>query len=852
MRLTKGKIKKLLKKKNQTKKKKHPLKRTHLNKSLKPKRKVFDVSKKTFKNRQTYGGTNLTTFKRSNDTVSSPTLNPIVNFAAPQQSTRKREIPSSDNLNNNVNKDGLFESAPAPAPVSKSTNLSNSSSFFSNTQEAPTKNHSSQVNNPMRNGDTFHNQADNQVFQINNDNVNQNINIEPNVVQNKEKLQGVSSHPSISLQTQKQQKKFENNEVQEQHNKIHKNKLENSKTENSIKSSTNQVNQPSNPTFTQVVSNTFKNGSSNFFQSTPRNNSNSVPDLEDAETKNPLLNPDNLKEKKIEDEKTKNIELAQLAVKEAANLEITAKQAAKKAAELATVAKNAADQAAIHAQRAAQLEPSAQIGGGKYSVVVNDTTNYKKDADGAFNAYKEANTAANKSLINYNSIDANIKGQDKFFHDFHQKYKNTTDNVIQKLYKEVNDLLNLAKHSLADAEVSAEQAKISAENAKDSAIKAFLSYANILTLNVEKYKNYADTQSQEGKLQLDVATTNCNHASNASTQEERIDHFHIADTAVIKAREAAELANHANIDASNDGLLVQSIFNQLKLFSDIQGDNFSSSIMLTNALRYKSEADNYYESALNYSKQAADLVSNAKNLLLNHPPPAPPTPAQPAPPTPAQPAPTLQQLNFKIEAIEYKKFLKNIDDKQYNTELTQNIELHIKFYIDKMKKENYFYDTNVGEYKVSYLYNESNNMKNIYFVMFYYKNNFGSVKDILQCLFIYNTIILNVNDMPSWITQISQNTLAKEFPSGGSPGILFYENSSKFIKDNSITLTEINAFNQIQLQQENKHMTGFIHDTRKTNYNYILYISNNIYYNNLMTQIIDPIIQPIIDSKISK
>ena len=56
MRLTKGKIKKLLKKKNQSKKKKHTIKRLHLNKSLKPKRKVFDVSKKTFKNRQTYGG----------------------------------------------------------------------------------------------------------------------------------------------------------------------------------------------------------------------------------------------------------------------------------------------------------------------------------------------------------------------------------------------------------------------------------------------------------------------------------------------------------------------------------------------------------------------------------------------------------------------------------------------------------------------------------------------------------------------------------------------------------------------------------------------------------------------------
>ena len=56
MRLTKGKIKKLLQKKNQTRKNKRPVKRLPLNKTLKPKKKVFDISKKTFKNRQTYGG----------------------------------------------------------------------------------------------------------------------------------------------------------------------------------------------------------------------------------------------------------------------------------------------------------------------------------------------------------------------------------------------------------------------------------------------------------------------------------------------------------------------------------------------------------------------------------------------------------------------------------------------------------------------------------------------------------------------------------------------------------------------------------------------------------------------------
>ena len=859
MRLTKGKIKKLLKKKNQTKKKKHPLKRTHLNKSLKPKRKVFDVSKKTFKNRQTYGGTNLTTFKRSNDTVSSPTFNPIVNLAAPQQSTRKREIPSSDNLNNNVNKDGLFESAPAPAPVS------NSSSFFSNTQEAPTKNNSPPVNNPMRNGDTFHNEPDNQVFQINNDNVKQNI--EPNVLQNKENLQGLSSYPLISLQTQKEHKIFENREVQKQHNETHKNKLENSKTENSIKSKslTNQGNQgiqPSNPTLTQVFSNTLKNASSNFLKSTPRNNSNTVPDLEDAETKNPLLNPDNLKEKKIEDEKTKNIELAERAVKEAAELETLAKNVAEKAAELATVAKNAADQAAIHAQRAAELEPSAQIGGGKYSVVVKDTTKYKKEADDAFAEYKIAQDTANQIDINNNNANDAYKNMEELIKSLNDIFEDTEINSniqykenIEQAHNTVNDSLNNRYNHMMNAKKSAKQANDYVNKAKFSASVAFLNYIDKLTQNVEIYKNYAETQSKEATRQLDIATTNCNYAKIAQTQQERNEYFQNADAAVSKALEVADLANRANNDAINVETSVQNIFNKLKTFSNITKDIASGRSMLSNASLHKTLANKYYETALKDSKEALVLVSKAKNLLLNHPPPAPPAPAPPAPPAPpaqsqAQPAPTLQQLNFKIEAIEYKKFLKNIDDKQYNTELTPNIELHIKFYIDKMKKENYFYDTNVGEYKVSYLYNESNNMKNIYFVMFYYKNNFGSVKDILQCLFIYNTIILDVNDMPSWITQISQNTLAKEFPSGGSPGILFYENSSKFIKDNSITLTEINASNQIQLQQQN--MSGFIHDTRKTNYNYILYISNKIDYNNLMTQIIDPIIQPIIDSKISK
>ena len=578
MRLTKGKIKKLLKKKNQTKKKKHPLKRTHLNKSLKPKRKVFDVSKKTFKNRQTYGGTIFSSMKnllsRNNlNKDTTPSTNPIIDQASnPKPVLKQVQQEQQEKIDDDI----IFKNP--NTEVSKEISEVSASPVFETSASAsasPTRGF-----NPMHESDNFHKEAENIVFKKTTNNNPQNTNIikqdaKPKNIQ----LSSVSSHPLITTETQKAQNLIESREAQEKHNKIHAPKVIENRVELQKNSSTNQTNQQ--PTFFKQVANTLKNAAttastvaSNISNSTTQKKLEPTKQEENVtETQNAMHNTDNLEEKKIADEKTTNIELAQRAVK---------------------------------------------------------------------------------------------------------------------------------------------------------------------------------------------------------------------------------------------------------------------------------EADNYYESALNYSKQSADLVSNAKNLLLNHPPPSPPTPA------PAPAPPKLQQLNFKIEAIEYKKFLKNIDDKQYNTELTPNIELHIKFYIDKMKKENYFYDTNVGEYKVSYLYNESNNMKNIYFVMFYYKNNFGSVKDILQCLFIYNTIILDVNDMPSWITQISQNTLAKEFPSGGSPGILFYENSSKFIKDNSITLTEINASNQIQLQQQNMHMTGFIHDTRKTNYNYILYISNNIDYNNLMTQIIDPIIQPIIDSKISK
>jgi hypothetical protein len=150
--------------------------------------------------------------------------------------------------------------------------------------------------------------------------------------------------------------------------------------------------------------------------------------------------------------------------------------------------------------------------------------------------------------------------------------------------------------------------------------------------------------------------------------------------------------------------------------------------------------------------------------------------------------------------------------------------------------------------------------------MFYYKNNFGPLEHVLQCLFIYNTIIDKYID--KWIVVISENTIKHEFPNAAAPPappapparpcILFYENSTKFIQNNFTNYSNTNNINSITLMTEINvsttvagQISGFILDTREVNYNYILYISNSINYNELMNEIIDPNIDVIINSKIS-
>ena len=143
--------------------------------------------------------------------------------------------------------------------------------------------------------------------------------------------------------------------------------------------------------------------------------------------------------------------------------------------------------------------------------------------------------------------------------------------------------------------------------------------------------------------------------------------------------------------------------------------------------------------------------------------------------------------------------------------------------------------------------------------MFYYKNKFGPLDYILQCLFIYNTIILN--DMTSWIDRISNNTLTTELPSGPTPCILFYQNSYNFImRANSqqdvkykIKMEEIGS--EVNEDENKLVKTSFIKNISNKNYKYMLYISNP---NNLdmvygeINEIITNNIQPIISSKVNK
>ena len=124
-------------------------------------------------------------------------------------------------------------------------------------------------------------------------------------------------------------------------------------------------------------------------------------------------------------------------------------------------------------------------------------------------------------------------------------------------------------------------------------------------------------------------------------------------------------------------------------------------------------ARNYNDDANKFLHNATEKVTQAKIKLIPSSQPAQSQPAQ-SQPAQSQPAPLLRaQQNFDFEVKECTEFLKEIDDKKYNTELTQNIVSQINYYMNEMKKHNYFYDTNVGEYKVSYLYNKSNDIKNI-------------------------------------------------------------------------------------------------------------------------------------------
>ena len=132
--------------------------------------------------------------------------------------------------------------------------------------------------------------------------------------------------------------------------------------------------------------------------------------------------------------------------------------------------------------------------------------------------------------------------------------------------------------------------------------------------------------------------------------------------------------------------------------------------------------------------------------------------------------------------------------------------------------------------------------------MFYYKNNFGNMKNILQCLFIYNTII--IDDMSDYINRISNDTLNKELSmtrAGGHVCILFYENSTKYIKNEKNASIKITKFPQ---DQSIKKINNFIEiNASGGGYNYILYFNNEIDSNLLQTSILDNIIDPIIETK---
>ena len=217
------------------------------------------------------------------------------------------------------------------------------------------------------------------------------------------------------------------------------------------------------------------------------------------------------------------------------------------------------------------------------------------------------------------------------------------------------------------------------------------------------------------------------------------------------------------------------------------------------------------------------------------------------------------EINLKFETIEYTKFLKDIESQTptYNTELTKNVVEYIKTYMDVMKTQDYFYDTAVGEYKISYLYTQENGIKNIYFTMFYYKNNFGEMKNILQCLFMYDTIIFN--KMTDCIINISNKTLNKEFitdptdPHPHPPCILFYANITTFINDNIYN----SLANITKYASNTTQYNGFIsneynnNNNNNNNYKYLLYFKTGKIQFTTLDGVIN-IINKILTSKISK
>ena len=144
--------------------------------------------------------------------------------------------------------------------------------------------------------------------------------------------------------------------------------------------------------------------------------------------------------------------------------------------------------------------------------------------------------------------------------------------------------------------------------------------------------------------------------------------------------------------------------------------------------------------------------------------------------------------------------------------------------------------------------------------MFYYKNKFGSQKYILQCLFIYNTIILN--DMTSWIDRISNNTLQNEFTTTMEPRqcILFYQNSNNFIMSaiNQHVGTSKIKIEVIKSQGNEPGYklveTSFIQNISNKKYNYMLYISNpksDMNYDDINDVITNNNIGDIISSKVN-